>query len=49
MWMAVKCIIRYLKGSMDEGMILKPNSNLSVDCYVDGSQMHHQVSKGFYG
>ena len=32
---AVKRIIRYLKGTRDQGMLLKPNGQLQVDCYVD--------------
>jgi hypothetical protein len=32
---AVKRIIRYLKGTRDKGMSLKPNGQLQVDCYVD--------------
>ncbi len=25
----------YLKGSQDEGLILKPTGRLDIDCYVD--------------
>ena len=32
---AVKRIVRYLKGTRDQGMQLKPNGQLQVDCYVD--------------
>ena len=32
---AVKHIIHYLKGTRDQGMLLKPNGQLQVDCYVD--------------
>ena len=32
---AIKRIIRYLKGTRDQGMILSPSSTLNVDCYVD--------------
>ena len=32
---AVKRIIRYLKGSTDQGLILKPKCNYKIDCYVD--------------
>ena len=32
---AVKRIVRYLKGTRTEGMYLKPNGQLQVDCYVD--------------
>ena len=32
---AVKRIIRYLKGTRTQGMLLKPNGQLQVDCYVD--------------
>jgi histone deacetylase 1/2 len=31
--LAVKCIIRYLKGTRDKGYILKPTG--TIDCYVD--------------
>ena len=31
----VKRIIRYLKGTNNEGMFLEPTSSLAVDCYVD--------------
>ena len=32
---AVKRILRYLKGTKDEGMLLRPKNNMKVDCYVD--------------
>jgi len=32
---AVKRILRYLKGTMDQGLILKPHPNFKIDCYVD--------------
>ena len=32
---AVKRILRYLKGTKDEGMVLHPKNNMKVDCYVD--------------
>ena len=32
---AVKHIFRYLKGTQDKGMILKPNSTQALNCYVD--------------
>ena len=32
---AVKSIIRYLKGSIDKGTILRPAPKLNVDAYVD--------------
>jgi len=32
---AVKRILRYLKGTMDQGLILTPHSNFKIDCYVD--------------
>lgn len=32
---AVIRICRYLKGTRDQGLILKPGSNLKVDCFVD--------------
>ena len=48
---AVKRICRYLKGTMDDGLILKPNANISVDCYVDadfcglwGTENPHEVT-----
>ena len=31
----VKRIIRYLKGTREEGMYLEPSPLLTVDCYVD--------------
>jgi hypothetical protein len=33
--LAVKRIIRYLKGTRDKGYILKPNGSDTIDCYVD--------------
>ena len=33
--LAVKRILRYLKGTKDKGMILTPFDDLRVDCYVD--------------
>jgi hypothetical protein len=33
--LAVKKIIRYLQGTKDKGLIMKPTSDLSIDCYVD--------------
>jgi Reverse transcriptase (RNA-dependent DNA polymerase) len=33
--LAVKAIVRYLVGSREQGLILKPTKNLAVDCYVD--------------
>ena len=32
---AVKHILRYLKGTMDKGMILDPSNKHELDCYVD--------------
>jgi hypothetical protein len=32
---AVKRIIRYLKGTKDKGMVFKPSDDFAVDCYVD--------------
>jgi hypothetical protein len=32
---ALKRIVRYLKGTMDQGIIYTPQSNFSLDCYVD--------------
>ena len=32
---AIKRILRYLKGTADQGLNLKPKSNYKVDCYVD--------------
>ena len=32
---AVKRIGRYLKGTMDKGLILDPSDDLSIDCYPD--------------
>jgi histone deacetylase 1/2 len=32
---AVLRICRYLKGTRDEGLIMKPSEKLKVDCYVD--------------
>jgi histone deacetylase 1/2 len=32
---AVKRIVRYLKGTADDGMILRPSKELAVDCYAD--------------
>ena len=32
---AVKYILRYLKGTSDKGMIIKPNDIQELNCYVD--------------
>jgi Reverse transcriptase (RNA-dependent DNA polymerase) len=32
---AVKRIARYLRGTKDKGMIIKPNGDLKLDCYAD--------------
>ena len=32
---AIKHILRYLKGTADKGMVIKPNSIDALDCYVD--------------
>jgi len=32
---AIKHILRYLKGTCDKGILLKPNQDESLDCYVD--------------
>ena len=32
---ALKKVARYLKGTRDRGMIIKPSSDLSLDCYAD--------------
>ena len=32
---AVKHILRYLKGTADKGMVIKPNMEQTLDCYVD--------------
>ena len=32
---AVKCIVRYLKGTRDRGLTFKPKMDWKVDCYVD--------------
>jgi hypothetical protein len=34
---AIKRICRYLKGTTDKGIILKPDASRGVDCYVDAS------------
>ena len=31
----IKSIIRYLQGTKDEGLIIKPSNSLQVNCYVD--------------
>jgi hypothetical protein len=33
--LAIKRIVRYLQGTKDKGMIMKPKKELVVDCYVD--------------
>jgi hypothetical protein len=33
--LAVKRIVRYLKGTRDKGYILRPNGTHTIDCYVD--------------
>ncbi len=33
--LAVKRIVRYLKGTKDKGYILKPTFSTMIDCYVD--------------
>jgi hypothetical protein len=32
---AIKRIVRYLKGTRDRGMVIKPNKTLALDCHVD--------------
>lgn len=32
---AIKCIIRYLQGTKDKGMIFSPSSDFAVNCFVD--------------
>jgi hypothetical protein len=32
---ALKCIGRYLKGTRDKGIIMRPSPNLTVDCFPD--------------
>jgi hypothetical protein len=32
---AIKRICRYLRGALDDGLIIQPTQELSVDCYVD--------------
>ena len=32
---AVKCIVRYLKGTKDDGLIIKPDATKGVQCYVN--------------
>jgi hypothetical protein len=32
---ALKRIGRYLKGTIEEGLVLRPTENLDIDCYVD--------------
>jgi hypothetical protein len=32
---ALKCIGRYLKGTLDKGLILCPSDDLKIDCYPD--------------
>jgi hypothetical protein len=32
---AVKRILRYLKGTKDKGIIFKPNKSNKIDCHVD--------------
>ena len=34
---AVKHILRYLKGTSDKGMIIKPNDIQELNCYVDSN------------
>jgi hypothetical protein len=33
--LAVKIILRYLKGTKDKGIILKPNKSNKIECHVD--------------
>jgi hypothetical protein len=33
--LAVKCIVRYLKGTCSKGYILRPCQNKTIDCFVD--------------
>ena len=33
--LAIKRIVRYLKGTRDKGIILKPSDTHAIDCYVD--------------
>jgi hypothetical protein len=33
--LAVKKTIRYLEGTKDKGLIMKPTTDLRIDCYVD--------------
>ncbi len=32
---AIKHILRYLKGTSEKGILLKPNQEEKLDCYVD--------------
>jgi histone deacetylase 1/2 len=32
---AIKRIVRYLKGTRDRGLVIKPNKTLALDCHVD--------------
>ncbi|XP_062103271.1 uncharacterized mitochondrial protein AtMg00810-like [Humulus lupulus] len=36
-WQAVKCILRYLKGTAHHGLLLQPCSDFNLLCYIDAA------------
>ena len=34
-WLSVKRILRYLRGTMQDGLLLSPSSNLTIEGFTD--------------
>ncbi|XP_062103938.1 uncharacterized mitochondrial protein AtMg00810-like [Humulus lupulus] len=40
-WQVVKCILRYLAGSLDMGLYLQPSSKLNIEAFCDADWASH--------
>lgn len=40
-WLSVKLILRYLRGTMQDGLLLSPSSNLTIEGFIDADWGAH--------
>ena len=44
-WLSVKRILRYLRGTMQDGLLLSPSSNLTIEGFTDADWGAHLVDR----